>query len=96
MVASRECGFDSRTGRMEIDHCPEHGTDEEPWPCPIADEADPPEDMTCTHFADELQRRLHDVTVNGNFFRTLPRQPDAKFVVQEYRNHQPYGGPREI
>lgn len=80
---------------MDEHRCPDHGTPQDAWPCPVATEDDPPQEQTCPHFVAELERRVTDVTRNGNFFRLLPRSDDSpQMLVQEYRNHRPYGKPQ--
>ena len=91
-----ECGFDSRTGHMkELQYCPDHGKPGDEggkWPCPLTDD-----DQMCKHFEAELARRVHDVTVNGNYVELLPDRNEAgERMLQEYRNHQPHGEPRPL
>jgi hypothetical protein len=79
----------------DIRYCPIHGTPDSKgneWPCPLSDE-----DEMCPEFEAELARRMHDVTVNGNYFELLPdRSADGERMLQEYRNHEPYGQPQTL
>lgn len=85
---------------MNDRYCPDHGDRYDPidaWGrCPIAEEGDPPAQQTCHHFVEEIDRRIRDVTENGNYSNLLPREPGQPMMVQEYRNHEPYGEPRPI
>jgi hypothetical protein len=67
-------------------HCPVHaepGADVgHAWPCPD----------DCPGFLAELERRIEDVQVHGNFTRTW-RDEDGVFYKQEFRNHEPVGEP---
>lgn len=86
----------------EIRYCPEHGnpgTEVGAWPCPVATEDDPIWIQTCHHFAEEIDRRIREVTDDGNFIRLLPPTDTPLHhlrMVQEYRNHLPYGEPRPL
>ena len=64
--------------------CPDHalpGSDLlERWACPD----------TCLYFLDELERRIDDVRVNGNFVRVRFRR--HRMFKQYYRNHRPVSG----
>lgn len=81
--------------------CPEHGhpgdtSGDQGWAyCPTATEDDPPGSEVCPHFLVELERRIDDVTTNGNYFE-MRDGPAGEFYVQEYVNHQPVGEPREF
>lgn len=80
---------------MSHEFCPEHGRPDplHAWPCPAAVEGDPPDALTCHHFAAEIDRRLREVTVDGNYFQTFVG-PDGQRMTQQYRGHQPFGEPR--
>lgn len=73
--------------------CPEHGRDDvlHAWPCPV--EGDSLDTLTCHHFAAEIDRRLREVTVDGNYFKTYVA-PDGQRMKQQYRAHEPFGEPR--
>lgn len=77
-----------------LDRCPVHGRDEPgwEWPCPVAYEDSPPGAENCPYFADEIARRIEDMTEGGNFFRH-DKDDDGVWWAQEYRDHQPYGDP---
>lgn len=66
--------------------CPVHsepGADEaHAWPCPD----------DCQDFLAELERRIDDVKVNGNFTRVRTGD-DGVIMAQKFRNHQPVGEP---
>jgi hypothetical protein len=66
--------------------CPTHsqpGADIlDAWACP----------PDCLEFLDELERRLEDVKIHGNFTR-LHTDDDGVRWKQVYRNHQPVGEP---
>lgn len=68
------------------DRCPVHASKQYPelnaWPCP--DE--------CPDFLAELEHRIEDVQVHGNFVRTW-RADDGTFYKQHYRDHQPVAEP---
>lgn len=63
--------------------CPVHAAPEDgefdAWPCPDY----------CEFFAAELDRRIHDVSVNGNYWRTWDE--DGVRYMQQYKNHEPVG-----
>jgi hypothetical protein len=65
--------------------CPVHsepGADEaHAWPCPD----------DCLDFLAELERRIEDVRVNGNFIRTWVE--NGVYWKQTFRNHEPVGEP---
>lgn len=44
----------------------------------------------CEHFLAELERRVHDVEANGNFFR-MSQDDDGSRWLQKFRNHEPVG-----
>jgi len=98
-LTPRECRFDSCTGHMnDIRFCPDHGDPLTPgseWPCPVACDSDPIDVTTCHHFAAEMDRRIRDVEIGGNYY-TLRTDDNGNRVTQEYRNHQPYGEPKAI
>jgi hypothetical protein len=71
----------------QIYYCPDHGTPESPWPCTEA------EALTCTYFAAELDRRVHDVSVNGNYVRSWV-DGEGRWWKQACRNHLPVGEPQ--
>ncbi len=64
----------------EPTRCPDHAQPDadalNAWPCPD----------TCQHFVDELERRIHDVKVNGNFTR-MWTDDDGQRWKQKFRNH---------
>lgn len=76
-------------------YCPVHGdphTEGKEWPCPLSDD-----EKTCRHFEAELARRVRDATRNGNFFELLPdRNKAGERMLQEYRDHQPFGEPQPL
>lgn len=65
-------------------HAPRDSDGLDGFPCP--DE--------CPEFTAELERRIDEVNVHGNYFRLLDRDGDGPRLVQEYRNHVPLGPPR--
>lgn len=74
---------------MKVECCPVHGDIGDPmdaWPCPD----------DCTHFALELERRVENVQVHGNYFKLLGPIGDGAGLMQEYRNHVPVGPPRPL
>jgi hypothetical protein len=62
--------------------CLVHGVLDDPWPCPDF----------CEHFRAELERRIDDVRIGGNFIR-LFTDDDGRRMLQKFRNHQPDGEP---
>jgi hypothetical protein len=69
-------------------HCPVHaepGADVgHAWPCPD----------DCLDFLDELERRVQDVTVHGNFVRMSV--VDGVLYRQHFRDHKPTGEPTPV
>lgn len=78
-------------------HCPVHGaagSEIVAWGnCPTGEEGDPPEREACPHYATEIRRRFLDVTDRGNYYSVLNTEGGI-LMVQEYRNHEKYGGPK--
>ncbi len=69
---------------LDPERCPVHVDPHHPdqaWPCP--DE--------CPDYLAELDRRIEDVKVNGNFTRVS--LVDGFYERQQYRSHQPVGEP---
>lgn len=68
-----------------MNRCPVHaeptGTELNAWPCP--DE--------CPEFHAELERRIEDVTVHGNYTRITTI--NGMSMRQTFRNHHPVGDP---
>lgn len=62
----------------------------------MATEDDPVEVTTCHHFIDEIEKRLDDITIGGNYFRADGPLTDPATLVQEYRDHKPYGTPKPL
>lgn len=74
------------SARVAGDWCPVHadaGVDTiNAWACPD----------DCEHFAEELQRRIDDIRINGNY--TSVFTDDAGLTWrQHYRKHLPVGEP---
>lgn len=67
--------------------CPAHAQPDadllHAWPCP--DE--------CEHFLAELERRIEDVQIHGNFTR-LSTDENGTQWWQTFRNHQPIDEPK--
>jgi len=65
--------------------CPEHAEPQgdalDAWPCPD----------DCPDFLAELERRIDDIKLNGNFIRVTTI--DGVQSRQEFRNHHPVGEP---
>lgn len=69
-----------------------------PTSCPVHAPPDPdvlnawccPDD--CEHFHRELQRRINDVKINGNFYRIWSGDDGLRWK-QQFRNYQPVGEP---
>lgn len=74
------------TGAPAAQHCPVHaepGADVlHAWPCPD----------DCRHFSAELERRVEDVHVHGNYTRTWTDDNGFRYR-QRFRNHQPVEEP---
>lgn len=64
--------------------CPAHGQPGgfREWACPD----------DCEHFRAELERRIDDVKVNGNFTRTYTDDSGQRWK-QRFRNHRPVDAP---
>lgn len=71
---------------MTTRRCPDHstpGTDEfNAWPCPD----------TCPHFQAEIERRIDDIQIAGNYIRTWT-DDNGTFWKQTFRNHKPIDEP---
>lgn len=71
-------------GENVYNHCPEHAPPNadifNSWPCPD----------DCHHFIAELERRIDDIKVNGNYVRVW-KDDDGAYWREEYANHQPTG-----
>lgn len=86
---------------MEDRYCPEHdhphSRPSETWSrCPIAEEGDPIDAQTCHWFAAEIDLRIREVTELGNYFELLHAEEGQPRMIQEYRNHEPHGEPRQL
>lgn len=78
----------------KIDSCPVHApaapTMLDSWACPD----------DCAHFHAELERRMDEVFVKGNFYRLTKRRIGGRMAVQFYRGGiavalpRPMGPPR--
>lgn len=77
----------------ENEYCPRHGNPENPWArCPTTEQGGT---ETCGWLVQEMDRRIKEVTDYGNYFALLPREhPGEPRMMQEYRDHEPYGEPR--
>lgn len=69
-----------------VTRCPVHDDPDagefERWSCPLE----------CEHFTAELDRRIHDVQVNGNYTRLT--KIDGVMCKQQFRNHEPLEEPK--
>lgn len=63
-----------------MEGCTKHGPD---WTCPNG----------CEQFVAEMERRVHDVKVNGNYSE-VRTDSDGSMWIQEFRGHAPFGEPR--
>lgn len=70
---------------QEPEMCPVHGQRDNfrEWSCPD----------DCEHLARELDRRIDDVKINGNFIRTWTDE-DGKRWKRRFSNHVPVEEPR--
>lgn len=74
------------TGQEEVSRCPVHSTPGasvlDAWACPCG----------CEHFTAEIDRRIDDIVVHGNFSR-IARGEDGLMYRQQFANHEPVGEP---
>lgn len=75
------------------ERCPVHGTEEDPWPCPIAIEGDASGEETCELFMEEMNRRVAEVAA-GNFWK-MDRE-DGRVVFREFVDYEPTGRTRPV
>lgn len=78
-----------------IRYCPIHGSPDDPFtafPCPRPFEE---EGQECPYLLEELNLRIREITEDGNYFEVIASTTDGTtLIVQEYRNHHPYGKPK--
>lgn len=79
---------------MKVNHldnpnnaCPEHAPTNadifNAWSCPD----------DCPHLIAELERRINDITINGNYIQVW-RDNNGQYWREEYDGHQPQGAVR--
>lgn len=75
------------------DFCPDHGSPESPYPCPISyDDNGDDAEVTCIHFSRFLDRQIEKAS--AGHYTQLTKDADGTRTSWDFRDGLPAHGPR--